>query len=269
MNQPTVNAAIAAAEPLVIRHDQDGVATLTLNRPKQYNALSSAVLTTLQESLDAIAKDGTVRVVVIAGAGSAFCAGHDLKEMRANYELGATQALFEQCSKMMKTLTALPQPVIAKVHGIATAAGCQLVAQCDLAIASDNASFATSGINVGLFCATPGVPLSRNLFRKQAMEMLLTGDFIDAKTAMQRGLVNRVAPLDKIDESLAEMIQAIIAKPASVLALGKKLFYQQLEMDMSDAYTHASGVMACNFLMPEAAEGVDAFMQKRPAKWPE
>ena len=268
MNQPIAHAAVAASEPLLLRQDQDGIATLTLNRPKQFNALSSAVLTALQERLDAIAKDDTVRVVVIAGAGSAFCAGHDLKEMRANYELGATRTLFDQCSKMMQTLTALPQIVIAKVHGIATAAGCQLVAQCDLAIASDNASFATSGINVGLFCATPSVPLSRNLLRKQAMEMLLTGAFIDAKTAMERGLVNRLAPPDKLDEALAEMIRAILAKPASVLALGKKMFYEQLEMGMSDAYTHASGVMACNFIMPDAAEGVDAFMQKRPPKWP-
>jgi enoyl-CoA hydratase/carnithine racemase len=267
MNQPTAPAEITA-EPLVLRQDNDGVATLTLNRPRKYNALSSAVLTVLQEKLDAIAQDQTVRVVVIAGAGSAFCAGHDLKEMRANYEPGSTQALFDQCSTMMKTLTAMPQPVIARVHGIATAAGCQLVAQCDLAIASDNATFATSGINVGLFCATPSVPLSRNLLRKPAMEMLLTGDFIDANTAKEYGLVNRVAPLEKLDEVLAEMIQTIIAKPASVLALGKKMFYEQLEMGMSDAYAHASGIMACNFMMPEAAEGVDAFMQKRPPKWP-
>lgn len=268
MNQPTAHPAIAAADPLVLRQNRGGVATLTLNRPKQYNALSSAVLAALQEILDAIATDKSVRAVVIAGAGSAFCAGHDLKEMRANYELGATQALFDQCSKMMKTLTALPQPVIARVHGIATAAGCQLVAQCDLAIASDNARFATSGVNVGLFCATPSVPLSRNVPRKQAMEMLLTGDFIDARTAMDRGLVNRVAPADKLDDALAALLQGILAKPASVLALGKKMFYEQLEMGMSDAYTHASGVMACNFMMPEVAEGVDAFMQKRPPKWP-
>lgn len=268
MNQPTAHAAIAAADPLVLRQDSGGVATLTLNRPKQYNALSSAVLTALQEILDAIAADKSVRAVVIAGAGSAFCAGHDLKEMRANYELGATQALFEQCSRMMKTLTALPQPVVARVHGIATAAGCQLVAQCDLAIASANATFATSGVNVGLFCATPSVPLSRNVLRKQAMEMLLTGDFIDAKTAMDRGLVNRVVTSDKLDEALAALLQGILSKPASILALGKKMFYEQLEMGMSDAYAHASEVMACNFMMPEVAEGVDAFMQKRPPKWP-
>ena len=267
MNQPTAPAAITAAEPLVLRVDFGGVCTLTLNRPKQYNALSSAVLTALQEQLDSLAKDTATRVVVIAGAGTAFCAGHDLKEMRANYELGATRALFDQCSRMMQTLIALPQPVIAKVHGIATAAGCQLVAQCDLAIASDNATFATSGINVGLFCSTPSVALSRNVSRKEAMEMLLTGEFINAQTAKEKGLVNRVVPLDGLDAELDKMIQAIIAKPAPVLALGKKMFYEQLEMDMPAAYAHASGVMACNFLMPEAAEGVDAFMQKRTPNW--
>lgn len=267
MNQPIAPRAITATEPLVLRDDSVGVTTLTLNRPKQYNALSSAVLTELQNNLDAIARDPTVRAVVIAGAGSAFCAGHDLKEMRSQYELGATQALFDQCSGVMKSIVALPQPVIAKVHGLATAAGCQLVAQCDLAIASDNAAFATSGINVGLFCSTPSVALSRNLARKDAMEMLLTGEFIDAKTAKQYGLVNRVVAPEKLDEELAKMIQAIIAKPASILALGKKMFYEQLEMGMSDAYTYASGVMACNFMMPEAAEGVDAFMQKRRPKW--
>ncbi|MEO6022800.1 MAG: enoyl-CoA hydratase [Burkholderiales bacterium] len=267
MNQPTAPVAVTAAEPLVLRADAGGACTLTLNRPKQYNALSSAVLTALQEQLDTFATDTSVRVVVIAGAGSAFCAGHDLKEMRANYELGATRALFGQCSRMMQTLVALPQPVIAKVHGIATAAGCQLVAQCDLAIASDNATFATSGVNVGLFCSTPSVALSRNLSRKEALEMLLTGEFINAQAAKEKGLVNRVVPVDRLDMELDKMIQSIIAKPASILALGKKMFYEQLEMDMSAAYTHASGVMACNFLMPEAAEGVDAFMQKRTPNW--
>jgi enoyl-CoA hydratase/carnithine racemase len=267
MNQPIASQAITSAEPLVLRSDSQGVTTLSLNRPKQYNALSSAVLTELQKNLDAIAQDSTVRVVVLAGAGSVFCAGHDLKEMRSQYELGATKALFDQCSGVMKSIVALPQPVIAKVHGLATAAGCQLVAQCDLAIASSNATFATSGINVGLFCSTPSVALSRNLGRKNALEMLLTGEFIDAKTAKEYGLVNRVVAPEKLDDELGKMIQPIIAKPASVLALGKKMFYEQLEMGMSDAYTHASGVMACNFMMPEAAEGVDAFMQKRPPKW--
>ncbi len=267
MNQPLPPDAVIARESFVLRQDSSGVTTLTLNRPKQYNALSSAVLAALQKNLDEIAQDSTVRVVVIAGSGTVFCAGHDLKEMRSQYELGATKALFDQCSGVMQTLVALPQPVIAKVHGLATAAGCQLVAQCDLAIASSKATFATSGINVGLFCSTPSVPLSRNLARKEAMAMLLTGEFIDAKTAQENGLVNRVVAPENLDDELAKMIQPIIAKPASVLALGKKMFYEQIEMGMSEAYRHASGVMACNFMMPEAAEGVDAFMQKRPPKW--
>ena len=267
MNQPIAPNAVTTSEPLVLRADFNGIATLTLNRSKQYNALSSAVLSAFQANLDAIAQDPTVRVVVVAGAGSVFCAGHDLKEMRSQYELGATQALFDQCSGVMKSIVALPQPVIARVHGLATAAGCQLVAQCDLAIASSNATFATSGINVGLFCSTPGVALSRNVARKEALEMLLTGEFIDANTAKQYGLVNRVVAPENLDDELAKMIRPIIAKPASVLALGKKMFYEQLEMGLSDAYTYASGVMACNFMMPEAAEGVDAFLQKRPPKW--
>ena len=267
MNQPMPPNAVAQSEALVLRTDTNRIATLTLNRPRQFNALSSAVLSDLQWQLDAIATDSNVRVVVIAGAGSAFCAGHDLKEMRSQYNAESTKALFEQCSKVMCSIVALPQPVIARVHGIATAAGCQLVAQCDLAIASSNATFATSGINVGLFCSTPSVALSRNVARKNSLEMLFMGDFIDAKTAKEYGLVNRVTEPEQLDEELVRMIQPIIAKPASVLALGKKMFYEQLEMGMSEAYSHASGIMACNFMMREAAEGVDAFMQKRPPQW--
>jgi enoyl-CoA hydratase/carnithine racemase len=217
--------------------------------------------------LNKISVEKTVRVVVIAGAGKAFCAGHDLKEMRANYKLDSTEALFKKCSEVMIKLTQLPQPVIAKVHGMATAAGCQLVAQCDLAVCSDNATFATSGVNLGLFCSTPGVALARNLPRKQAMEMLLTGEFIDAQTALQRGLVNRVATLDKLDQAVIELAQNIIAKPADVIALGKKCFYEQIELSLSAAYEKASKTMACNFMLPEAAEGVDAFMQKRKPDW--
>jgi enoyl-CoA hydratase/carnithine racemase len=263
-NRPT---AATASESLILWDDFHGVTTLTLNRPRQYNALSSAVLTALQNNLDAIAHDPSVRVVVIAGAGSAFCAGHDLKEMRSRYDTASTQALFDQCSRVMQSIIKLPQPVIARVHGIATAAGCQLVAQCDLAIASSEATFATSGINVGLFCSTPSVPLSRSVARKEAMEMLLTGEFIDAQTAKDRGLVNRVVAPAQLDEELDRMVQAIIAKPASVLALGKKMFYEQLEMGLSEAYRYASAVMTSNFMMPETAEGVDAFMQKRPPNW--
>jgi len=263
---PSPDAA-AQHEAPVLRTDQDGVATLTLNRPKQYNALSAAVLDALQGHLDAIAVDPAVRVVVIAGAGTAFCAGHDLKEMRANYELEATRALFAQCSRMMQTVLALPQPVIARIHGIATAAGCQLVAQCDLAVAAENARFATSGINVGLFCATPSVPLSRNVGRKAAMAMLLTGDFVTADEALRQGLVNRVVPLDGLDAAVADYVRAIKAKPAAAIARGKTLFYRQLELPLAQAYEAAAESMACNFMEPATAEGVDAFMQKRPPRW--
>lgn len=265
MNQPAVLAT--ELTPVLLREDESGVATLTLNRPKQYNALSGALLTELQETLEAIAKDKSVRVVVIAGNGPAFCAGHDLKEMRANYEQAKIAALFAQCSRVMMSITQLPQPVIGKVHGTATAAGCQLVAQCDLAVASDAARFAVSGINVGLFCSTPAVALSRNVSRKQTMEMLLTGEFIDARTALARGLVNRVVAPDSLDDEVLRLANTIKSKPPAVLAMGKKLFYEQADVDMARAYAMAAGVMACNFMHDEAAEGVDAFMQKRPPNW--
>jgi enoyl-CoA hydratase/carnithine racemase len=269
MNQPAAPGAVAVAlaEQILLRGDDDGIATLTLNRPRQYNALSTALLKALQQALDAIARDSSVRVVVIADAGNAFCSGHDLKEMRAQYELNATQALFNQCSEMMLSITRLPQPVIAKVHGIATAAGCQLVAQCDLAVAAQQAKFATSGVNLGLFCSTPSVALSRNLARKQALEMLLTGEFLDAEGALARGLVNKVVPDEALDGAVQSLANAIKSKPFNVIALGKKLFYEQLEMGLADAYAAASKTMACNFLMPEAAQGVDAFLQKRAPKW--
>lgn len=260
-------AALAHAEPLLLRHDRDGVTFLTLNRPKQYNALSEALLTELQSALESIEQDASVRVVVIAGAGPAFCAGHDLKEMRAHRSQTYCEALFERCSRMMMTLTRIPQPVIARVHGLATAAGCQLVAQCDLAVASDTARFATSGINVGLFCATPGVALSRNVSRKQAMEMLMTGDFIDAQSALARGLVNRVAPAERLDEEVARLAGSILSKSPVAVAAGKRLFYQQLEMGMERAYQLASQVMACNMMAEDAQEGIDAFIEKRPPQW--
>lgn len=252
---------------ILVRHDKAGIATLTLNRPQQYNALSNALLDALLTELNQISDDKNIRVVIMAGAGKAFCAGHDLKEMRDNYALSATEALFRKCSELMIKLTLLPQPVIARVHGMATAAGCQLVAQCDLAVCSDNATFATSGVNLGLFCSTPGVALARNLPRKHALEMLLTGDFIDAQTALQRGLVNRVSALENLDQAANQLAQIIIAKPFEVIALGKKLFYEQIELGLSDAYARASKTMACNFMLPEAAEGVDAFMQKRRPEW--
>ena len=244
-----------------------GVITLTLNRPAQFNALSEGLLAELHAALDAIAGDATARVVVIAGAGKAFCAGHDLKQMRAHPDRAYQQALFDQCSKMMLTLTELPQPVIARVHGIATAAGCQLVSMCDLAVATDTARFAVSGINVGLFCSTPSVGLARNLGRKQAFEMLVTGDFIDAATARERGLVNRVVPAAELDAEVARLADAIVAKSPVAVGVGKRVFYRQLELGTADAYTLASQVMADNMMAEDAGEGIDAFIQKRPPTW--
>jgi enoyl-CoA hydratase/carnithine racemase len=255
-------------QPILLRDDRpDGLTTLTLNRPNQFNSLSSDMLSALQSALDAIAVDTSVRVVVIAGAGKAFCAGHDLKEMRGNHNKGFMQALFKQCGKVMMTITQMPQPVIARVHGIATAAGCQLVSMCDLAVAADVARFATSGINVGLFCATPGVGLSRNLGRKQALEMLLTGDFIDAQAALRQGLINRVVPLDMLDAELDALAGSIIAKSPVAIGMGKQMFYKQLEMGLDAAYQYASEVMACNMMAEDAAEGIDAFIGKRKAEW--
>jgi enoyl-CoA hydratase/carnithine racemase len=254
-------------EPYVLRTDCAGVSTLTLNRPQQMNVLSQAMIAALQAQLDAIASDTSVRLVVLAGAGKAFCAGHDLKEMQANRNPRFIQTLFKQCSKMMMTLTRMPQPVIARVHGIATAAGCQLVAMCDLAVAAEAARFATSGINAGLFCATPGVALSRNLGRKQALEMLLTGHFIDAQSALQQGLVNRVVSISALDQEIAKLAQAIVAKSSVAVGMGKQMFYQQLDMGLDAAYQYAAEVMACNLMSEDAAEGIAAFVDKRAAVW--
>lgn len=252
---------------LVQRDDDNGIVTLTLNRPAQYNALSQAMLEALQVRIDELAADPTARVVVLAARGKAFCAGHDLKEMRAHADKAYQKALFERCSRVMLGLLRLPQPVIARVHGIAAAAGCQLVATCDLAVASTEARFAVSGIKVGLFCSTPSVALARNVSRKQAMEMLMTGDFIDADTAMQRGLVNRVVEPQQIDASVRDLADRIRAKSGAALATGKAMFYQQMEMGISDAYDYTSEVMACNMMSTDAAEGIDAFMQKREPEW--
>ena len=257
------------SSPMVVREDRDGVATLTLNRPGQFNALSEAMLNALIAQLDAIAADRSVRVVVMAGEGKAFCAGHDLKEMRGNHTLEFQQALFRLCGKVMMQvkLIALPQPVIARVHGIATAAGCQLVSMCDLAVAAEGARFAVSGINVGLFCATPSVGLARNMGRKEAFEMLVTGDFIDAAEAQRRGLVNRVVPLEALDEEVARLAGSICAKSAAAISAGKQLFYQQLEMGIEAAYQNAAETMACNMMNEDAAEGIDAFIAKRKPVW--
>ena len=263
----TTTVATPVDEKLLLRHDLGGITTLTLNRPKHYNALSEQLLAELQSALDAIGNDESVRVVVIAGSGPAFCAGHDLKQMRSNPRKAYYQKLFAQCSSVMLSITRIPQPVIARVHGIATAAGCQLVAQCDLAVASDNARFAVSGINVGLFCSTPSVPLGRNLLRKQAMEMLLTGDFIDAHTAVRRGLINRAVTASQLDAAVNELAQKIVGKSAAAVIIGKRTFYKHLEMGLEGAYQYAAEVMACNMMAEDVGEGIDAFTQKRAPEW--
>jgi enoyl-CoA hydratase/carnithine racemase len=250
----------------LLRATADGIATLTLNRPRQFNALSRALLEALHAELDLIAADPGVRVLIITGAGRAFCSGHDLKEMRAQGDDGVA-TLFASCGTMMQKLIALPQPVIAAVNGVATAAGCQLVAQCDLAVAADNARFAASGINLGLFCSTPAVPLSRNLSRKRAAEMLFTGEFIEADTALDWGLVNRVAPAERLLETAHELANNLKSKPREVLALGKALFYRQLEHGLADAYADASRTIARNMAGESAREGVDAFLAKVPPHW--
>jgi len=254
--------------PLVLpTRDARGVITLTLNRPMAFNALSEGMLEALQRELDRVAADASARVVVIAAAGKAFCAGHDLKEMRAAPSLGYYQRLFAMCGRMMMSIQKLPVPVIARVHGIATAAGCQLVAMCDLAVASRDARFAVSGINVGLFCSTPSVALSRNLARKAAFEMLVTGAFISADEAQAKGLVNRVADAERLDEELDALLAQIVAKPRVALALGKQLFYRQLETGIEGAYADAEATMACNMMEPSALEGVQAFIDKRAPNW--
>ena len=271
MQETSTNTAVVTTDaPLVIRQDSNdnsGVVTLTLNNPKQFNALSVALLLALQKALDEIAKDKSIRVVVIAGEGKAFCAGHNLKEMRAHSDREFHQALFNQCSQMMLTINRMPQVVIAKVQGIATAAGCQLVAACDLAVASRTAKFATSGINVGLFCSTPAVAVSRNLSPKQAFEMLITGGFIDAETAAVQGLINRVADPEQLDSVLQELVDAIISKSPVATSTGKKMFYNQLGMELPDAYEYASQVMVDNMMADDVAEGIDAFFEKRQAVW--
>ncbi|WCM18924.1 enoyl-CoA hydratase [Paraburkholderia bryophila] len=265
-----MNADVRNASLVEIEHGAygvPGVVLLTMNRPDAFNALSEALLDALQAALAEIAQSSAARVVVIAGAGRAFCAGHDLKEMRAAPSLAYYQALFARCTKLMMTIQRMPQPVIARVQGIATAAGCQLVAMCDLAVAAETARFAVSGVNLGLLCATPSVPLSRNLSRKAALEMLLTGDFIDAAEAKQQGLVNRVAPADALDAEIARLATSICAKPVEAVSAGKGLFYRQLEMGIEAAYQLAGQTMACNMMDDSALEGVQAFIEKRPPDW--
>jgi enoyl-CoA hydratase/carnithine racemase len=252
---------------VLLHRNERGVTTLTLNRPAQYNALSQALLNELQEAVDAIAGDESIRVVVIAGAGAAFCAGHDLKEIHEHTDATFSKDVFERASRLMIALTRLPQPVIARVHGPAYAAGCQLVAQCDLAVAVPEARFATSGVSYGVFCSTPGVPLARNVSRKQAMEMLLTGEPIDAATALARGLVNRVVPASDLDAEIGRLAQSIIAKPAAVVAAGKKTFYEQIDHGLDDAYRVATAAMVECVLTADGKEGIAAFAEKRRPQW--
>jgi enoyl-CoA hydratase/carnithine racemase len=256
-------------EPIVLRsQDLRGVVTLTLNRPHAFNALSEAMLAAMQSEFDAIAEDQSVRAVVVAGEGKAFCAGHDLKEMRAKPSLDYYERLFSQCSEMMLGIQRLPVPVIARVQGVATAAGCQLVAMCDLAVAASIAKFAVSGVNLGLFCSAPGVALSRNILRKAAFEMLVTGEFISAEEAKVRGLINRVVEPEQLDAEVEKIVAAIIAKPRIAVAMGKEFFYRQIELGIASAYDAAAQTMACNMMDEAALEGVQAFIDKRPANWP-
>ena len=257
----------ATTDRLVLRSDADGICTLTLNRPRQVNAMSIALIDALGSMLDVVAGDPAVRVVVIAGAGPNFCAGHDLKEMIGNSNEPFISSLFQRCCDVMLSIGRMPQPVIARVHGIATAAGCQLVAACDLAVAADDARFATSGINYGLFCATPAVPVSRNVSRKRAFEMVMTGEFIDARTAMDWGLVNRIVPAAELDLAVERLAQSLMEKPAGVVADGKRFFYAQLEQDQRSAYRDAAAHITDNMLNDAAQEGVSAFTEKRTPSW--
>jgi enoyl-CoA hydratase/carnithine racemase len=257
----------ASDEALILRADRDGVATLTLNRPAARNAISVGMMNALQAALDTIAADKNIRVVVLAGAGPAFCAGHDLKELRANPGRQAYEAVFGQCAKLMTSIVMLPKPVIARVHGVATAAGCQLVASCDLAVAADDARFATPGVNIGLFCSTPMVALSRAIGRKQAMEMLLTGSLINAETARDWGLINRVVPAAQLEDATATLAAEIAANSPLTVAIGKKAFYAQAELGLEQAYAYCTEVMTANMLAHDAEEGVDAFLQKRKPIW--
>ncbi|MBM1171792.1 enoyl-CoA hydratase [Microvirga arabica] len=254
-------------ENILLREEQGGVVTLTLNRPAQFNALSEEMLEALQEALDDLKQDEAVRCVVIAASGKAFCAGHDLKQMRANPRQDYYDALFAQCGRVMQDIVNLPVPVIARVHGMATAAGCQLVASCDLAVAAESATFAVSGINVGLFCSTPAVALSRNVSPKHAFDMLVTGRFISSAEALSFGLVSRVAPNASLDEAVEALTASICAKSPVAIRTGKAMFGRQRSMSLEDAYSYAGNIMACNMMAEDAAEGIDAFIEKRKPVW--
>jgi enoyl-CoA hydratase/carnithine racemase len=258
---------VTATESELLIARERGVVTLTLNRPHQYNALTSSLIDELQRAIDTLGSDRQVRVIVIGGAGKAFCAGHDLKEMKARREPRVIEDIFARFSQLMLTLTRIPQPVIARVHGFAFAAGCQLVAQCDLAVAAVTAQFATSGVKYGLFCSTPGVALARNLSRKTALEMLLTGEPIDARGALERGLLNRVVESDTLDEEIARLAQSILAKSPVAIGVGKRTFYEQVDAPLDRAYSVAAQAMANNMMSDDALEGIEAFAQKREPRW--
>jgi enoyl-CoA hydratase/carnithine racemase len=264
MNAPSKKEVEA---PYVVRDAKDGIVTLTMNRGERMNPLSTDMLSALQSELDRLAADREAKVVILAGAGKHFCAGHDLREMRGHPDKGWQRALFDQCSAMMLSLTRLPQPVIARVQGVAVAAGCQLVSMCDLAVASDVAQFALPGIKSGIFCTTPGVGVARNLSRKHALEMLFTGDMIDARTALAWGLVNHVVPVAELDAEIARLAGRVAVHSAAVVAMGKRFFYEQVEKGLADAYSLASEGMACNMMLDDAGEGIDAFLQKRKPDW--
>src|SRR5215469_2795120 len=253
--------------PLLLEERTDGVIRLVMNRPAHRNALSVALMSALQEALERAAADANCRVVIIAGAGPAFCAGHDLRELRSNNRREAFERIFAQCSELMLQIVRLPKPVIAEVHGVATAAGCQLVATCDLAVAAADARFATPGVNIGLFCSTPMVALSRAIGRKAAMEMLLTGKLIDAETAQAIGLVNRVVPREGLRDAVDDLAHEIASKSALTVKIGKEAFYRQAELDLAAAYRYAAEVMTTNMLARDAGEGIDAFLAKRPPVW--
>lgn len=262
------DTTLTAKRPFVLSTVANGVATLTLNRPERFNPLSRQMIAAIQAELDAIASDPSVRVVIVAAAGKGFCAGHDLKEMRTHAQDKSWQEdLFNACSRMMIALTEIPQPVIARVHGIATAAGCQLVSMCDLAVAAETATFAMPGVNIGVFCSTPAVGVVRNIGRKRAMEMLLTGEPVDAATALSWGLVNRVLPESGLDAEIRRFTDIILSRSSAAIRYGKQSFYGQIDRPLGAAYDVASKVMACNMLLEDAVEGIDAFLEKRPASW--
>ena len=261
-----MNAAVEA--PYLVEAGERGVVTLTLNRGERFNPLSMAMIETLKAALDRIAADPQARVVVLAAAGRGFCAGHDLKEIRAHAaDLAWQRQLFDRCAELMLTITRIPQPVIARVHGVATAAGCQLVSMCDLAVAAEEAKFALPGVNVGIFCSTPAVGVARNVHRKQAMEMLLTGELIDAASARERGLVNRVVAAADLDAEIRKYTDIIVGRSRAVIGAGKRVFYEQVERSLADAYVLAGESMACGMQLEDAREGMDAFLDKRPAEW--